>query len=58
MSLGAIAKALNDTKGTTAKGNTWTPVQIDRVIKRLQAAPPVRSRLVVVEKRKIRAKPL
>ena len=58
MSLGAIAKALNDSKVTTAKGNKWTPVQIDRVIKRLQAAPPVRSRLPVVEVRKTRVKPV
>lgn len=44
MSLGAIAKALNDSNVTTAKGNSWTPVQIDRVIKRLLANPSVRSR--------------
>lgn len=54
MSLGAIAKALNDSKVTTAKGNKWTPVQIDRVIKRLQAAPLVRSGLVPIEVRKKR----
>lgn len=54
MSLGAIAKALNDSKVTTAKGNAWTPVQIDRVIKRLEAAPPVRSRRVDVAVRKER----
>ena len=58
-SLRDIGSALSAAGVRPAKGgDTWSPMSLSRVIKRLQAAPPVRSRLIVVEQRKKRVKPV
>ena len=52
-SLKTIAEALNDAKVTTARGGQWSPIQVSRVLERLEAAPAERSRLpVVITKRR------
>lgn len=43
-SLMAIAGSLNDAKIPTARGGSWSPIQVSRVIQRLLANPSVRSR--------------
>jgi DNA invertase Pin-like site-specific DNA recombinase len=43
-SLMAIAGSLNDAKIPTARGGSWSPIQVSRVIQRLLANPTLRSR--------------
>lgn len=44
-SLKTIAEALNAANVTTARGNQWSPMQVSRVLERLEAALSERSRL-------------